>query len=516
LFAVIAWIILIIACINFMYLATARSEKRAREVGVRKVMGAGRRKLIIQFIGEALFMAFLSAIVAVVIMSVFLPGFNLLVQKNLSLGWNNPVHIVALLLITFICGVVAGSYPSLYLSSFNPVFVLKGIRMKTGSAAFIRKGLVVLQFTISIVLIIGTIIIFQQIQHIKDRNLGFNKEGLIQLSMQGDMNKHTEAIKHDLIQTGIVENVALADHETIYGGNNTDGLTWQAKPPGNKVLISWRSVDPYFFSTSGLKVLEGRNFYPTDTLNYDLHSLHANVVITKSFAKLLGRGSPLGKVISDENDTLLQAAVVGVVNDYVYGDMYGDPTPVIFFCTSPRFENMMYVKTKSGSNPEQALSKIETVMKKDNPAYPFEYKFVDDQFNEMFQTEMLMSKLSRVFAALAIIISCLGLFGLAAYTAERRIKEIGIRKVLGATVTGLAALLSAEFLKLVLFSLLLAFPVAWYAMHKWLQDYAYRINIQWWVFVAAGIAAILIAIMTVSFQAIKAAVSNPVNSLRSE
>jgi hypothetical protein len=316
-FAVIAWIILIIACINFMNLATARSEKRAREVGVRKVMGAGRRKLIIQFIGEAVFMALLSAIVAIVIMTVSLPGFNLLVQKNLSLGWNNPSHIVGLLLITFICGVVAGSYPSLYLSSFNPVYVLKGIRMKTGSAAFIRKGLVVIQFTISIVLIIGTIIIFQQIQHIKDRNLGFNRDGLIQMSMQGDMNKHTDAIRQDLINTGLVERVALADHEIIYGGNNTDGLTWQAKPPANKVLISWRSVDPDFFSTSGLKFLEGRNFYPTDTLNYDLHALHANAIVTKSFAKQLTKGSALGQVISDENDTLLQATVVGVVNDYV-------------------------------------------------------------------------------------------------------------------------------------------------------------------------------------------------------
>jgi ABC-type antimicrobial peptide transport system permease subunit len=196
--------------------------------------------------------------------------------------------------------------------------------------------------------------------------------------------------------------------------------------------------------------------------------------------------------------------------------MYGDPTPVLFLTAAPRFQYIMYVKTKQGSNPEKALSKIEAVMKKDNPAYPFQYKFVDDQFNGMFQAEMLMSKLSRVFSALAIIISCLGLFGLAAYTAERRTKEIGIRKVLGATVTGLAALLSAEFLKLVLFSLLLAFPLAWYAMHKWLQDYAYRIDIHWWVFVAAGIAAVLIAIMTVSFQAIKAAVSNPVKSLRSE
>jgi predicted permease len=515
-FAVIAWIILVIACINFMNLATARSEKRAREVGVRKVMGSGRRKLIYQFIGEAVFMAFLSAIFAVVIMALLLPAFNLLVQKNLVLGWGNPVHIIALLLITLICGLVAGSYPALYLSSFNPVFVLKGIKMKAGSAAFIRKGLVVLQFTISIVLIIGTVIIFQQIQHIKDRSLGFNRDGLIEMELQGDMAKNFQAIHNDLLNTGYVDYVTLSDHSTIYGGNNTDGLGWQSKPPGSKVLVSWRSVGVDFFAASGLKIIDGRNFYITDTLNYDLKSLHANAVITESFAKLLGTGSAIGKTIFDENDTLLHATVVGVVNDYVYGNMYGTPDPVIFFATAPRFESTMYVKTKSGTNPEQSVAKIEAVMKKDNPLYPFTYQFVDQQFNDMFQTEMLMSKLSRVFAALAIIISCLGLFGLAAYTAERRIKEIGIRKVLGATVTGLAGLLSVEFLKLVLLSVLLAFPLSWYIMHLWLQGYSYRVDIHWWVFVAAGITAVLIAIGTVSFQAIRAAISNPVKSLRSE
>jgi putative ABC transport system permease protein len=516
LFAVIAWIILVIACINFMNLATARSEKRAREVGVRKVMGSGRRKLIFQFIGEALFLAFLSAIFAVVFMTFALPAFSLLVQKNLSLGWGNPVHIIALVLITLICGIVAGSYPALYLSSFNPVFVLKGIRMKAGSAAFIRKGLVVLQFTISIVLIICTVIIFQQIQHIKDRKLGFNKDGLLEMEMQGDMGKHFESIRQDLLHTGSVEHVALADHATIYGGNNTDGLSWQAKPAGAKILVSWRSVGADFFAASGLKVIDGRDFYVTDTLNYDLHSLHANAVITESLAKLMGLGSAIGKTIFDENDTLLHATVVGVVNDYVYGDMYGKPDPVIFFNTAPRFESVMYVKTKAATNPELALKKIEAVMKKNNPGYPFVYQFVDEQFNNMFQTETLMSKLSRVFASLAIIISCLGLFGLAAYTAERRIKEIGIRKVLGATVTGLAGLLSVDFLKLVLLSVLLAFPLAWYAMHNWLQNYQYRTEISWWVFVVAGVAAILIAIITVSFQAIRAAVSNPIQSLRSE
>jgi ABC-type antimicrobial peptide transport system permease subunit len=479
-------------------------------------MGAGRRKLIAQFIGEALFMALLSAIVAVVIMAASLGSFNMLVQKNLLLELNNPAHWVALVMITCICGIVAGSYPSLYLSSFNPVFVLKGIKVKSGSAAWIRKGLVVTQFTVSIALIIATIIIFQQIQHIKDRNLGFNRNGLLELSMQGDMNMHYESIKQDLMQTGLVEYAGLADHPVIYGGNNTDGLAWQGKAPGSKILISWRSVDTDFFSTMDLKVIEGRNFYVTDTLNYENKSFRANAIITESLAKQMGKGTAIGKTIYDENDTLVHATIVGVVNDFVYGDMYGKPDPVIFFCTAPRFENTIYLRAKPGTNAEHLLSSIGAVIKKDNPAYPFEYRFVDDQFNDMFQTEMLMSKLSRVFAALAILISCLGLFGLAAYTAERRIKEIGIRKVLGATVASLAGLLSVEFLKLILLSLLLAFPLAWLAMHKWLQNYAYRVDIHWWVFIMAGVAAILIAIITVSFQAIRAAVSNPVQNLRTE
>jgi hypothetical protein len=469
-----------------------------------------------QFFGEALFMAFLAAIAAVLLMALTLPAFNILVRENLSLNLGDPAHLFGLLAITLICGFVAGSYPSLYLSSFNPVFVLKGIKMKAGSAAVVRKGLVVIQFTISIVLIICTVIIYQQIQHVKDRNLGFDKDNLIEVSMQGDTYKHFSGIRQDLIASGFVDNAALADHPTIYGGNNTDGFTWSAKAPGAKILVSWRSVTPEFFSTQGMKILEGRDFYITDSMNYDLTSNNGNAIITESFARLMGEGSPLGKMITDENDTLMHAVVVGVVKDYVYGDMYGKPDPVIFFCTSPRFENTLYIHTRPHRNTEQALAKIESIVKKYNPVYPFEYRFVDDQFNDMFQSEMLVSKLSRVFATLAIIISCLGLFGLAAYTAERRIKEIGIRKVLGASVAGVAGLLSADFLKLVLASVLLAFPLAWWFMHKWLQNYALRVDIHWWVFAAAGIVAVLIALFTISFQAIRAAVANPVQSLRSE
>ncbi|HRP54589.1 ABC transporter permease [Agriterribacter sp.] len=524
LFTIIAWIILFVACINFMNLATARSEKRAREIGVRKVLGSGRKRLIGQFMGEALCMAAFAAAVSVILMSLALPAFNALVQKDLSLGLHHPVHIGALLFVTLICGLLAGSYPSLYLSSFNPVFVLKGIKLKTGSAAFIRKGLVVAQFTVSIVLIIGTIIIYRQIQHVKTRNLGFNKDNLLQMRLQGDMLKNFSAIKYDLIATGAIENAALADHETIYDGNNTGNITWPGKDPNSNILISQRLVSPEFISVTGMHINEGRDFRSTDVVEMgnDFGPKYPdrlfNIIITESLAKLITRGSALGIVLQvpgQRENQHYNLKVTGVVADYVYGNMYGKSDPVIFYCI-PQVTSLLYLRTKVQANTEQALAKIEAVMKKHNPAYPFEYRFVDDQFNQMFINEMLISRLSQVFAALTIIISCLGLFGLAAYTAERRTKEIGIRKVLGASVSGIAGLLSKDFLQLVLLSCIVAFPFAWWIMTNWLQGYAYRIDIDWWIFLAAGALAMLIALFTISFQAIKAAVANPVKSLRTE
>ncbi|MEP6465751.1 MAG: ABC transporter permease [Parafilimonas sp.] len=513
LFSIIAWIILLIACINFMNLATARSEKRAREVGVRKVLGAGKQNLIFQFIGEAIFMALLSAISAVIIIALTLPAFNTLVQKNLSLGLNNPTHIIALLLITFISGLIAGSYPSLYLSSFNPVFVLKGLKLKTGSAALIRKGLVIFQFSVSIILIISTIIIYQQIQHVKNRSLGFNKNNLLQTDVVGDVAAHYPSIKQDLLSTGVVDNIALSDHVTLYGGNNTGSLTWAGKSTNAQILISGRYVTPEFINTSQLKLLAGRDFEQTDSVT----SKNINGIITQSLEKLMGNGSAIGKTLWNTGDTSgTKITVVGVVNNYLYGDMYGKPDPVVFFCTAPEHTNVMYLRLKQQAGTEAALKAIENVLKKDNPSYPFTYQFVDDQFNQMFLNEQLISKLASVFAALAIIISCLGLFGLAAYTAERRTKEIGVRKVLGASVAGITSLLSKDFLKLVAISCVIAFPVSWWMMHSWLQNYKYRIEISWWIFLAAGISAILIALITISFQSIKAAIANPVKSLRTE
>lgn len=513
LFTIIAWIILLIACINFMNLATARSDKRAREVGVRKVLGAGKPRLVVQFIGEAMFMAILSAMLALLIISVTLPAFNLLVEKQLALGLGNPLHAGALVGITLICGLVTGSYPSFYLSSFNPVTVLKGLKLKSGSAALIRKGLVVLQFGVSIVLIISTVIIYQQIQHVRNRNLGFNVHNLLQVGMNSEMIGNYDIVKQDLLNSGVVEAVAMSNYNTLYGGNNSSGLTWEGKKPNSQVLLSFRYVSPGFIKTAGMQLLQGRDFVYTDSVE----SKKNNVMITRSLEQLMGQGTAIGKTLRWDNDTSgAQLQIVGVVNDYVYGDMYGKSDPVVFFCVNKNDASNLYVRLKEGTNAQRALQQISAVIEKDNPTYPFTYRFVDDQFNQMLSNERLIGKLSNVFASLAILISCLGLFGLAAYTAERRVKEIGVRKVLGASVSGITMLLSKDFLKLVAVSCLVAFPVAWWVMRDWLQGYKYRIEISGWIFVAAGVCAVLIALITVSFQSVKAAMANPAKNLRTE
>jgi predicted permease len=505
LFTIIALIILLIACINFMNLSTARSEKRANEVGVRKAMGSGRSRLIIQFIAEALILAFIATLVSVILLFILLPQFNLLIEKSLVLGLAKPAHILVLLVITLVCGIFAGLYPAFYLSSFKPVEVLKGLKVTQGSAIFIRKGLVIGQFTISMVFIISTILVYQQIQHVKNRDLGYDKDQLISLNVNGNMIEKFSVIKQDLINSGAVTSVGLNNSGILSGGNNGSNLQWTGGTNTEDVLISFRYISSDFLETAGMELVEGRGF--SENMAKDSTS----VLITESFAKLMGEGSAIGKKI-DRGDTY---TVIGVVKDYLYGDMYGQSDPVLFFNYHGE-ASYMYLKTNPEIATNAMLSKVEAVMKKHNPAYPFEYTFVDETFNAKFKSEQLIGKLSQLFAILAILISCLGLFGLAAYTAEQRSKEIGIRKVLGASVSGLVKLLSKDFLKLIGISILISIPIAWYAMDNWLQDYAYRIEISWWVFIIAGVGAILIALVTVSFQAIKAALANPVDSLKTE
>lgn len=506
--ALIALIILLIACINFMNLSTARSGKRANEVGVRKVLGSSKKRLVGQFMTEAIILAGISAFLSVILLLVLLPSFNVLVEKQIELKLFEPIHILSLLGITLICGLLAGWYPALYLSSFRPAHVLKGVDRSQGSATIIRKGLVVAQFAVSIVFIICSTIIYQQIQHVRARDVGYDKGNLLNVPVTGNMVDKFLPIKEEMIATGTVKDVALTNTNMLSSGNNGAGLTWQGGQNTEDVLVRFRYVSPNYFDAVGLNLLEGHGF------NSDSAVDSTNVIITQSFAKMMGDGSVLGKTITRGNT---EYNVTGIVNDYLYGDMYGNGKtgPVMFF-NYPNFANTMYVNINPKSSRTDALAAIENVLKKYNPAFPFEYRFENDLFNSRFRNEELVGELAKIFALLAIIISCLGLFGLAAYTAEQRKKEIGVRKVLGSSVSGIVRLLSKDFMRLVLIALFIAIPFAWWFMNKWLESFAYKVTIDLWVFVIAGLVAISIALFTVSFQAVKAAIVNPVKSLRSE
>ena len=506
LFSTIALVILLIACINFMNLATARSEQRAKEVGVLKVMGAGKKGLIGKFISESLMISFIAVLLAVGLLYLLMPLYNDLVEKQLSVNLFNPLHLACLLGIALIAGIIAGSYPAFYLSSFNPVRILKGIKLKSsGAVIFIRKGLVITQFTASVILIISTIIVYKQVQHIKERDLGYSKNNLIYMDLQGNMKDHFSEVKNSLIATGYVENAVTSLHDALHVYSYGDGFSWQGKNPSAKLPIHSNVVSAEYLSTMRMQLIDGRDFYQG---NID----STNVIINESMAKLMGKQGKLGSIITAGTYKL---TVVGIIKDFIYNDVYGQSAPIVLFNGSYS-ATVMAVRFKPNVNLSQALEKTGAVMKSENPGFPFEYKFADKDFDAMFSSETLIGKLAGVFSVLAIFISCLGLFGLAAYTAERRTKEIGIRKVLGASVVGLTNLLAKEFLQLVAVSCIVAFPVAWWFMNNWLQDYEYRTTIQWWMFALAGIATLLIALLTVSFQAIKAAIANPVKSLRTE
>jgi len=506
LFSLIAWIILIIACINFMNLATARSEKRAKEVGIRKVVGATKQKLIVQFISESVLLSFISMLLAIAIILLVLPAFNNLVNKHLSLQLFQPLHLVGLIAITLVCGFIAGSYPAFYLSSFNPVHVLKSAKIKTGSAAFIRKMLVVIQFSASVILIICTVIIYQQIQYGKEKDLGFKKDNLITTWLRGDMKTHFTAIKNDLIGTGVVENVSISKSNVLSIRSNTSDFSWEGKAADKKFLIFVEWISAEYISTQGMQLKQGRDFY--ENLQADSN----NVIINETLEKIIKNKNIIGSVINWGSQKCI---IVGVVKDFVSNNVYKPADPLIMYANTS-YANLLSIRLKDNANLTTALPRVEKVIKTNNPGYPFSYEFVDETFGRMFKAENLIAKLAGIFAALAIIISCLGLFGLASFTAEKRTKEIGIRKILGASVSGITELLSKDFLKPVLLSVVIAFPVAWWLMMTWLKDYADKISIHWWVFALVGLLVLLIALTTVSFQAIKAAIANPVKSLRTE
>jgi putative ABC transport system permease protein len=504
LFSIIAVFVLLIACINFMNLSTARSSKRAKEVGIRKVIGAERRFIILQFLGESLLLTLFSVVLALVIVALTLPVFSTIMGKKLSLNIADPAFIAGAMLITVVTSLVSGSYPAFFLSSFRPVQVLKSAIIKTGSANLFRKGLVVFQFALSILLIVGTLIISQQIGYIRNKNIGMDKEHLLTLTAEGGLLEHLDAFQNELSQSPGIDGVTVMGQNPIEISGNSADLDWSAKPPKQVVSISATSVGYDFLKTLGVPLVEGRDFSRTrpDSNSY---------IINESAARLMNMKNPVGQTVSFWSG---KGPIIGVVKDFHLHSLHEAITPLILNL-QPKNVSLFMVRTEKGKTQE-AIASLQSMVRKYNPAYPFEYHFLDELYEQTYKSEMIVGDLVRIFAGMAIFISCLGLFGLATFTAEQRTKEIGIRKVLGASVSGIAALLSKEFLRLVFIALIIASPIAWWAANNWLSSFAYRISIGWQVFAIAGLAAILIALITVSSRAIRAAVSNPVKSLRTE
>ena len=508
LFGIIGVFVLLLACINFMNLSTARSERRAKEVGIRKAIGSVRWQLIGQFLSESLMVAGMALILALLIVRLSLPFFNVLTNKQISIPRDNPLFWLAILGFTLFTGLISGSYPAFYLSGFDPIKVLKGTFRVGPSASLPRKVLVVVQFTVSITLIIGTIIVFRQIHYAKDRPIGYTREGLFTVVMSTPeiYAAHYDALRDDLIRTGAVEDMAESSSSSTEVENTSAGFDWKGKDPTINPLFGTISVTHDFGKTVGWKITAGRDFsrsFPTDS---------SAVILNESAVKLTGLRDPVGQIMKFMGQNL---TIAGVVKDMVMQSPYMPVQPTIFFLDY-KFANFITVRIKPFMPVRESIAKIEPVFKKYNPGSPFVFKFTDETYAKKFSDEERVGNLASFFAGLAIFISCLGLFGLASFVAEQRRKEIGVRKVLGASVFHLWRMLSKEFVALVIVSCLIAIPIAWYFLHEWLQKYEYRTPVSWWIFAAAAIGALGITLLTVSYQAISAALKNPVTTLRTE
>ena len=512
-FSAIAVFILLIACVNFMNLSTARSSNRAREVGVRKVLGSLRNDLIKQFLTESLLICFLASVLAVALAWLLLPYFNRVANKEIDISlflesWLLPSLIVQMVLV----GLLAGSYPAFYLSSFQPIAVLKSKLAAGFKRSWLRSSLVVFQFWISIILIIGTIVIYNQLKYIQNKDLGYNRDQVLVLENTDPIGGQAKAFQNELLKIPGVESFTMTGFLPTSDWRSDSPLFPEASLDEKSAVSSqiW-TVDENYIPTLGMKIMKGRNFskqFLTDSLG---------IIVNESAAKLLGFADPINKPIyflsGFPKKDITTYHIVGVVRDFNYNTLRETVTPLALFYGNQTGKIALKVKA---TNVRDLVSQIENKWKAMAPGQPFSYAFMDEQFNNMYRTEQRISQISVTFAILAILIACLGLFGLVTYAAEQRIKEIGIRKILGASVLNLVAMLSKDFLKLVIISAVIAFPVAWWAMHKWLQDFAYRIQIEWWIFITAGLVAILIALLTVSFRAIRAALTNPVKNLRTE
>lgn len=506
-FGIIGVFVLLLACINFMNLSTARSEKRAREVGIRKSIGSLRSQLIAQFLSESLLVVLLSASIAIILSAFLLPFFNRLAEKQMQIPVTMPAFWMSLAGFTLFTGLLAGSYPAFYLSSFNPLKVLKGTFRVGRWASLPRKVLVVLQFTVSVALIIGTIIVFNQIQHAKNRPINYSREGLIRVDMNTpEIYKNYEALRNDLLQSGYVYATSESSSPVTDVWSNQTGWEWEGKDPNQRPLFGTIGVSFDFGKSIGWEIIKGRDFsraHPTDSFA---------LVMNEAAEQLTGLQDIIGKTIKKNDQPL---TVIGVVKNMVMQSPY-EPIQPTMFMIRYNWVNLVNIRLMPGKPVNDALAGIETIFKKHNPGSPFEYKFVDEEYESKFATEMRVGQLAKVFAILAVFISCLGLLGLSAYVAEQRTKEIGIRKVLGASLSQLWMMLTRDFVLLTIISCIIATPIALYFLNGWLNNYDYRIHISWVVFVVSAVMAVGIALCTVSYQVIRAAMGNPVKSLRSE
>ncbi|ULQ57885.1 ABC transporter permease [Flavihumibacter rivuli] len=513
-FGAVALFILIIACINFMNLTTARSANRAKEVGIRKVMGSEKKALIGQFLAESILTALLAFLLAILLTTLLLPAFNNLASKDIQinelLNWKWMAFLFSLPILV---GIMAGSYPAFFLSSFKPIAVLKGRWSNSGSKSYLRSTLVVIQFATSIILMIGTVVVFQQLHYIRNKKLGFNKEQLLVINGTYALGEGLKGFKDELQAIPGVHKATISNYLPVGStARNSNAFSTEAvmKQDNAFNMQSWL-VDEDYIETMGMSMARGRNFskqFGNDSLS---------IIINESTAKMLGYEDPIGKKIyasiSNRDASVQGYTIIGIVKNFHFESLHQEIGPLALVIGKSDYS--IVVRTDSKNIP-QLLSTIESKWKTRVPSMPFEYQFMDESFDNMYRAEARVSKIALVFASLAIFIACMGLFGLATYMAEQRTKEIGVRKVLGASVQNIVGLLSRDFLKLVLVATVIAFPVGYLLMHRWLEDFAYRINIGWWIFLAVGILAVLIAIVTVSFQAIRAALLNPVKSLRTE
>ena len=510
-FSGVAIFILLIACINFMNLATARSVRRAKEVGLRKVVGSSRAWLIGQFVGESLVFSFLAMFVSVLMLAVFLPAFNHFTDKHILFPLTAYPFWLGLAGMMLLTGLIAGSYPALYLSSLRPVAVLKGIFRFTQSAIWFRKGLTVFQFALSILLMIATIVIVRQTEYVQNTNLGYNRENLIYIQVEGELSKMD---KYELFRQRLqsMPGIAMIDRssETPHAMDfvaDPEAMNWEGKTKGDRIGLKPASVGFDFVKLMGLQIVEGRDFSrlnPTDSSD--------GFLLNEEAVRRMGLRNPIGKWVSA---WMKKGHVIGVVKDY-HTQSFREPIlPVIIDVKEWQDFGVIIVRTQPGQT-KAALASLQKVYKEINPDYAFAWQFVDEEYKKLYSSELLVSRLSVLFATLAILISCLGLLGLVMFSAEQRTKEIGIRKVLGASIGQIIGIFSMDFFRLILIAFFIAGPIGWYFMRSWLHDFVYRIDFSWWIFALAGSIAILIAAVTVSYQALRAATANPVNSLRSE